>query len=100
MSQRFLSIVQCVDTALNMKNWKMTDVKMIDATANEIYAVPPIQPSNTNTKPNSDKQVETTEGASRRIPADYQTETYYNYNSKGERVQITQIGNIVDIIVL
>jgi len=41
-------------------------------------------------------------GVSKNMPFNYDPtrETYYNYNSKGERVMIRQVGHMVDITVL
>ncbi len=38
--------------------------------------------------------------SSKNMQQDYKSEIYYNYNRKGERVMIQQVGQMVNIIIL
>ena len=53
---------------------------------------------------NTPNEQQSLKGASKKMPfnndLDYKSEIYYNYNSRGERVMIQQIGQKVNITVI
>lgn len=53
---------------------------------------------------NTPNEQQSLKGASKKMPfnndLDYKSEIYYNYNSRGERVMIQQVGQKVNITVI
>ena len=50
---------------------------------------------------NTPNEQQSLKGASNKMPeSDYKSEIYYNYNSRGERVMIQQVGQKVNITVI
>ena len=53
---------------------------------------------------NTPNEHQSLKGASKKMPfnndLDYKSEIYYNYNSRGERVMIQQVGQKVNITVI
>lgn len=49
---------------------------------------------------NIPNEAQSIKSVSKNMPFNYDAEVYYNYNSKGEKVRIHQVGSKVNIIVL
>jgi len=81
----------------------------INSVATNIQNAMMMQGASRNMPMNTPNEAQSLKGVSENMPFNYEAkntnreyicETYYNYNAKGERVMIRQIGHMVDIIVL
>lgn len=74
----------------------------INSVATNIINSMMLQGASRNMPMNIPNEQQSLKGVSKNMPFNYDPtrETYYNYNSKGERVMIRQIGHMVDITVL
>lgn len=80
-----------------------------NSVATNIQSAMMLQGVSRNMPMNTPNERQSIKGASENMPFNYEhkntdreyiSETYYNYNVKGERVMIRQIGHMVDITVL
>jgi len=79
----------------------------INSVATNIQSAMMLQGVSRNMQMNTPNERQSLKGVSKNMPfnyesskhaqQDYKSEVYYNYNRKGERVMIQQIGNKVDI---
>lgn len=82
----------------------------INSVATNIQSAMMLQGVSRNMPMNTPNEQQSIKGASKNMPfnyesskyeqQDYKSEIYYNYNRKGERVRIQQVGQMVNIIVL
>lgn len=81
----------------------------INSVATNIQTAMMLQGVSRNMPMNIPNEQQSLRGVSKNMPMNYEhkntdreyiNETYYNYNSKGERIMIRQIGHMVDITVL
>lgn len=74
----------------------------INSVATNIQNIMMLQGASRNMPMNIPNEQQSLKGVSKNMPFNYEPtrETYYNYNSKGERVMIRQVGNMVDLTVL
>ena len=74
----------------------------INSVATNIQNIMMLQGASRNMPMNIPNEQQSIKGVSKNMPFNYEPtrEIYYNYNSKGERVMIRQVGNMVDLMVL